>query len=362
MLRAVSPTTTGTTQSRSDNSSNLATTQFVNQQISGAEATIPASTTGGIYNQASLGTGLQIVIFVSGGVVSSILSVVTGGTGFAVGDVLVLPAGNSDAIVRITNVVGGVVQSGGVSVVYGGSGYTTGATVAAVPVPPSQRTIIFSGVLASNLTLIVQNGTALTASRRFEVVNNTTGAFTTTVFLSNGAGGTTGNGVVVPQGTNASTAMQLFTDGVTDVWPAVTAGGLRGTVAADNATTGSVGEYATANTAGTSLTSNTFANGTQISLTAGDWDVSAMCQFNPAAGTTISNITVGLSTTSATLGALGSTTVINANFGTGSAQQINTPVVRFSLASTTTIFVPVASVFGVSTMTATALIRARRAR
>ena len=38
--------------------------------------------------------------------------------------------------------------------------------------------------------------------------NNTTGAFTVTVKLSNSADGSVGNGVVLAQGTNNSTAME----------------------------------------------------------------------------------------------------------------------------------------------------------
>jgi hypothetical protein len=209
---------TATTQGPTDNSQLIATDAFVNQQIITGTATVPIATTGGLYNQASLGSGLEIVIFASGGVVSSVLTLVAGGTGYANGDILVLPGGNSDAIVRVTNAVSGVVQSGGVQIAYGGTGYTTGAQFTAHDIPPAQRAVILSGVLTSNLTFIVQNGTYLTASRKFIFANNTTGTFTVTVNLSNGAGGTTGVGVVIPQGVNNSAIKLLYTDGVNDVW------------------------------------------------------------------------------------------------------------------------------------------------
>lgn len=220
-------TITATTQNRLENSTLVATDAFVNQQNAAAVATVPfANVTGGTWNQASRGTGGVVVVFVpsSPGAVTSILSVVTAGTGYAIGDLLVVNAGNTDAVLRVTSVGGGgALQTAGLSVVYGGTGYTTGAQATAIPVPPGRRTVVFTGTLTSNLTFIIQNGTFLTASREVEFINNTTGAFTITVFVSNGAGGTTGSGVVLPQGTNNSTAMSLYTDGVNDVWPAINA-------------------------------------------------------------------------------------------------------------------------------------------
>jgi hypothetical protein len=211
-----------TTQGRLDNSTLVATDAFVNQQNAAAVATVPAANViGGVYNQATLGSGAQVVVFVSGGVVQSILAVAVPGTGYAVGDLLILPAGNQDAIIRVATVSGSGIATA--SIVYGGSGYTTGVQVPVMAVPPGRRAVVFTGTLTSNLTFIIQNGTYLTASREVEFANNTTGAFTVTVFLSNGAGGHTGNGVVLPQGTNNSTALSVYTDGVNDVWPSLNA-------------------------------------------------------------------------------------------------------------------------------------------
>jgi hypothetical protein len=254
--------TNGTTQGRLDNSTLVATDAFVNQQIASSTATVTAAgVTGGIYNQASLGSGAQIVIFATGGVVNGVLTISNPGSGYAVGDLLILPAGNSDAIVRVTGVSGTGVSS--VSVVYGGSGYTTGPAVTAIDVPPGQRTVTFTGVLTSNLTFIIQRGTFLTASRRVQFNNNTTGAFTVTVFLSNGAGGTTGSGVVLPQGTNNSGAVIVETDGVNDVWlsntplgigavpsasPVIAGGTINNTTV--GATTPSTGAFTTLNASG----------------------------------------------------------------------------------------------------------------
>jgi hypothetical protein len=352
---------TGATQSRLDNSLLLATDQFVNQQIASSIANVPFPLTGGVYNQASLGTGTSFVIFASGGVISSVITVVNGGTGYAVGDLLVVVGGNTDALLRVTNVSGGVIQSGGLSVLYGGTGYTTALTLGAIPVPPGQRSVTFTGVLTSNVTFIIQNGTFLTAARRIQVNNNTTGAFTVTAFLSNGLGGTTGNGVVIPQGTNDSTALLLQTDGMNDIWPSVNV--LVGTKTNDLGAASTVGEYLTANATAVSVANATTVNAVSLSLTAGDWDVQGTAKFNPAGTTQVTLQSVGVTPTSLTFGGVGTyVTLSTTSASTGVGHVIASPTTRISLSATTTVFIVVFSNFTVSTMTVDSFIRARRVR
>jgi len=223
---------TGVTQSTNDNSTLLATDQFVNQQIIRSTTTVPLTVTGGVYNQATLGTGFQPVVFATAGVVTGILTIAVAGTGYAVGDLVTLAGGNVDATLRITAIgAGGSVTTA--SILYGGTAYTTGAQLTGTPIPPGDRNVILTGVLTSNVTFIISAGTFDTASRRPSFVNNTTGAFSITVFLSNGAGGTTGTGYVLPQGTNNSTSVLLQTDGETDVWRIDTPAGI-GAVSSTN--------------------------------------------------------------------------------------------------------------------------------
>jgi len=213
------------TQSTNDNSTLFATDAFVNQQIIRSTTTVPLTIAGGTYNQATLGSGFQPVVFASGGVIGSILTIAAPGTGYAVGDLITLAGGNADATIRITSIgAGGSVTAA--QVLYGGTGYSNGAQIMATPIPPGDRNVILTGVLTSNVTFIIANGTFNTASRRPSFVNNTTGAFTVTVFLSNGADGTTGSGYVLPQGITNSTSVLLQTDGKTDVWPVDTSAGI----------------------------------------------------------------------------------------------------------------------------------------
>lgn len=138
--------------------------------------------------------------------------------------------------------------------------------------------------------------------------------------------------------------------------------GIVGTTTNNNANAGSVGEFVSNTGAGVALTSAVTANATSISLTAGDWDVSGSIQFVPAGTTTIAGIASGISTTSATLGGVGSFNSTQATHTTGASQIQSTPVLRLSLAATTTVYLVANSTFGVSTMSVNSLIRARRVR
>ena len=211
--------TSATTQNYQTNSTLLATTAFAKQAVQVAMATIPMTVTSGVYNFAPIGTGAIFGVTTSGGTIASISSIVAGGTGYQVGDCLVILGGNGDALAYVSSVSSGVVTAA--SVLYGGSGYSGSPQLTGIGIQPGSRSRNLTGTLTGNVTIIIPNGTYLAASRRLGIQNNTTGAFTVTVKLSNGAGGSMGTGVVIPQGSANSTSIMLFTDGVNDVWPEV---------------------------------------------------------------------------------------------------------------------------------------------
>jgi hypothetical protein len=141
--------------------------------------------------------------------------------------------------------------------------------------------------------------------------------------------------------------------------------GIVGTITNDNANVGSVGEFPSpTNLANISLSNGGAANVSSVSLTAGDWDVQCDALFTPAATTTVTSYGTGVSTTSATYGAAGTYTALMGASWTGSlgTPAIATPVVRVSLASTTTVYCVASATFGTSTMTASGYLRARRSR
>lgn len=149
---------------------------------------------------------------------------------------------------------------------------------------------------------------------------------------------------------------------------------IQGTSTNDNALTGDVGELITATVASgsaVSLTSTTAANITSISLTAGDWDIDGQIDFAPAATTSITQLNVGISLTSATLAsqAGGSGLGTDPTFTVNQAANVPAALVavasgtvRLSIAATTTVYLVGQATFSVSTMTGYGTIRARRVR
>lgn len=142
-----------------------------------------------------------------------------------------------------------------------------------------------------------------------------------------------------------------------------------GTPTNDAAAAGFIGEYATASLASgsaTSLTTVTAKTIISVSLTAGDWDVTGSVQYIPAATTTTAYVQQGISTTNNTLGGEGTFTSSSGGnlSGTvlGSLISENVPVVRLSLAATTTVYLVAKASFAVSTETGYGTIRARRVR
>lgn len=163
-------------------------------------------------------------------------------------------------------------------------------------------------------------------------------------------------GTTVPAGGKFTTLQATST-----ITPSTTSG-IVGTTAADNANTGSVGEYPSNSTSATSLSNNTPANATSVSLPAGDWEVQCIAQFNPAGTTVPSLFIAGVNTTSATRGAFQTENVFQASIPAGSGNQLPTPLVRINVSSTTTAYCVVQAAFTVSTMTVTGYIWARRPR
>lgn len=143
----------------------------------------------------------------------------------------------------------------------------------------------------------------------------------------------------------------------------LTAGsGIAGTTTNNNANAGSVGEYVTAAAGATGIITATNTNITSISLTAGDWDVEGVIQFTPTGTTVTLQTTTAISTTSATIGAVGTFTTQTMNMTGGNGQTMTSPVTRLSLSSTTTVYLVGLTSFNTSTMTAAGFIRARRVR
>ena len=143
--------------------------------------------------------------------------------------------------------------------------------------------------------------------------------------------------------------------------------GIVGTTTNNNATAGSVGELVSSTVAsnGVAMTTATGVDITSISLTAGDWDVSGVVGITNTLGTTTYQyIQYSSSSTSATIGSLGQggSLTPNTNIAATADYLVAIPTTRYSLASTTTIYLVARAGFAVSNSFAYGVIRARRVR
>lgn len=139
-----------------------------------------------------------------------------------------------------------------------------------------------------------------------------------------------------------------------------------GTTTNDDATAGQVGEYinSTVPGGGVGLASNVATNITNISLTAGDWDVCGEIWFSLGAGGA-SDLRGGTSATSAVIQGnpgSGGVTIHKLTFTANSTQAFALATERFSLASTTTIYLVGYAFFGAGVVSSYGRISARRAR
>lgn len=150
---------------------------------------------------------------------------------------------------------------------------------------------------------------------------------------------------------------------------ALTAGQLPAEPSTGNATAGNVGEYVesiVATGVALSLTTGVAKTITNISLAAGDWDVSGSVSFNGTGGASVTFIegSISLVTNTVDLTVGRNTQISQAANVSGSATSHSLPIgpVRFSLSVTTVIFLIADANFTVGTMAGFGIIRARRAR
>lgn len=142
-------------------------------------------------------------------------------------------------------------------------------------------------------------------------------------------------------------------------------GGIQGTVAADNAAAGNLGETVTSAVAvgsagGISTASST--NVTSISLTAGDWDVEGNINFSTSSAT-VTDTRGGISTTTGTLPTDGTEVYSGVQLVTTSAlDSVTLPRKRINVSSTTTVYLVGQQTFSVGSSKVFGSITARRIR
>jgi len=140
--------------------------------------------------------------------------------------------------------------------------------------------------------------------------------------------------------------------------PTITTPNIVGVTTGACAAAGSVGECKSATGTAVSMTTGTGTNCASIPLTAGNWLVAGTIAFVPNTTTTYGTVVVNLSTTTGSVGTLGSGTRNSLQgsgtaFNAGQSQELSTPVVPINVSSAATAFLVGYATFATSTMTQT---------
>jgi hypothetical protein len=205
-----------------------------------------------------------------------------------------------------------------------------------------------NGLLDQNSNLVLEVLATTTATDHIQVVNGSTAA----PFIA-----------LNMVGTDSNIACTIVTKGTSGV-------NIKGTGLNDSATAGYVGEYISSvilTGSAVSLVNATAKTITSITLTPGDWDITANMITKPASGTTTTSINAGISLTNNTFGTLGSdaepTTAIQ-GIATPATVTDALPVstARMTVSVNTTVYLIASVTFAVSTMAAFGYIAARRRR
>ena len=286
---------------------NLTVAGTFNNGIGGGNLALSGvtGTTTTLYSFDSIGSGLTLTFTATSGVVQATPTIVGAGTGYKVGDLLSIAQNGSqtNAVVHVLTLSGSTVAS--IELLSGGTGYVTTAVAQATQAAPAPLGILtITGTMTASSTFILPYN----IPAEWNVVNNTTGAYTLTFKIGTVAGVSTGTGVVVAQGSSNSLSMYVYTDGVTDVW-----------VAGDSYTS----LYATTFAATGSVTGKNFTGtGTGVSTLAGGL-VTTGTSLNIGNSVYQGGLSVTTGTL-ATVGILNTGTLLSTGLGTFGAGMVNT--------------------------------------
>ena len=144
--------------------------------------------------------------------------------------------------------------------------------------------------------------------------------------------------------------------------PTITTPNIVGTVAADSAAAGSVGELITSTSGAVGL-SGAGTNVTSVALTAGDWDLTAGVIFSGTGATTVTDVFASINTVTATnVFTQGQCFRIRGQTFTDPLFGAAIGPLRVSISGTTTYYLNAQAVIGASTFSCTGILRARRVR
>ncbi len=266
---------------------------------------------------------------------------------------------------------------------------TIGSATIANAIDVSSYTISGFLLKGANTTIsgagaIITNGgfLAQTSNTNYQANDGTTSSFfgSTTSFLTNSAAiGTlsnhpialfTNNNLKASLSAAGSWTWNTYAKGpiVSDASGNITSaiGQIPGTATNDSANAGNIGEFFAPTCNNVALTTATDTACTSQSLTAGDWELSAVCYYVPAATTTVTDGTCSFNTAQPTVSS--SLGLYARQWWSNNTAVINEPVtiiipnLRVSLSATTTYYLNANSRFATSTMALYGIMHIRRFR
>src|SRR5713226_3655065 len=259
------------------------------------------------------------------------------------------PASSGVLTTTITGLSGSKLASGTVTGTQIASGTVTGTNIASATITNSN--IVAGTITSANIGTNVVGNTNIRQGVARSVIGVT--------------GNATANEADI-QGTTRQ-VLAVNTAGTGLVFAQPQGDQLLGTITNDNATAGNIGEYVSSTLlsgSGVALSTGVVTNITNISLTAGDWDVFFQGLFLPASSTNITALISSLSLVSATRD-ITPWRQFQTLFTVGSvlgALEVGSGLLftRLSLSTTTTVFAVQQANFTVSTIVGYCLLHARR--
>jgi hypothetical protein len=232
------------------------------------------------------------------------------------------------------------------------------------------KTVAHTYASSTSTTIATDVTTYYHAGRRIKAVGSGTGTIYGRISSSSYSAPNTTVNYTWDSGSLSNEALTIYASTMPVTGAPVSTAGVACTATNDDAAAGRVGEFISSTVSSASSVSLTTVTGksiTSISLTAGDWDVSASAWLVGGATTNLAYFTASISTTDNTNATTGTSARVQIGaqgtpFGTDTVQGFAVGPHRLSLSATTTVYLVETASFSVSTLSGFGTIRARRVR